>query len=189
MRALGVLGVVGLIALLLFVQHRYFPRVDVLIERDTIWERRDSVIYVEKPIPYEVIIPPDTIYIPSVDEELIALYKHLHTLYHTERKYSERMNIDTIGFIYSSFSVFKNEAIDYKLGYELNIPTIRETIIKYDTRPFYTVGIVGSRERLLPLIGVGKGSFSVEVGWNKDVYVGIRYKASFEPLGAFKSLR
>ena len=174
-RAIVLLAVVGCTFL---VTRTFFPKVEevIRVERDTVWEKRDSLIYVEKPVPYEVIIPPDTIYIPQTDEELIALYKNLHSLYHTERKYIEKMNIDTIGYIYAEYSVFKNEPKEFRLGYELNFPTVKETVTVVDSRPFYTLGIIGSKEHLVPLIGVGKGSFSVEVGWNKNVYIGIRYQ-------------
>lgn len=177
-RAIVLLAVVGCTFL---VTRTFFPKVEevIRVERDTVWEKRDSLIYVEKPVPYEVKIPPDTVYIPETDEELIALYKNLHSLYYTERKYIEKMDIDTIGFIYATYSVFRNESKDFSLGYELNFPTVTETVTVVDSRPFYTVGVFASKNTLVPFVGIGKNRFSVEIGYNKEVYVGIRYIKRF----------
>lgn len=178
---LRLIVVIAVVLCTYFITQTFFPKVvEVMkVERDTVWVKKDSVVYIVKPVPYEVIVPPDTIYIPQTDEELISLYKNLHSLYHTERKYIEKMNIDTIGFIYATYSVFKNEPKDFKLGYELNFPTITETVTVVDSRPFYTVGAFASKNTLVPFVGIGKNNFSVEIGYNKDVYVGIRYIKRF----------
>ena len=178
---LRLIVIIAVVLCTFFITRTIFPRVEevIRVERDTIWETKDSLIYVEKPVPYEVLIPPDTIYIPQTDEELIALYKNLHSLYHTERKYIEKMNIDTIGFIYATYSVFRNEPKDFFLGYELNFPTITETVTIVDSRPFYTIGAFASKNTLVPFVGIGKNNFSVEIGYNEEVYVGIRYMKRF----------
>lgn len=173
--AIVLLAVVGCTFL---VTRTFFPKVEevIRVERDTVWEKRDSLIYVEKPVPYEVKLPPDTVYIPQDNEELVEMYKKLHSLYHTERSYIEKMPIDTIGFVYANYSVFQNKPKDFSLGYEVDIPTVTETVTVVDSRPFYTIGAIASKDRLIPLVGVGKGSLSVEVGWSENVYVGIRYQ-------------
>ena len=180
MKWLKWLGVIGVFILLLFAQHRWFPRVEYKprIVRDTIWEKKDSLVYRDSLIPYEVIVPNDTIYIPADTLELIALYKALSREYNTETKYEEHLDVDSIGEIVASFSVVQNKPKDFTLGYNLNYPTIIETRTVLDSRPFLTVGLMFG-ENTVPLVGVGWKNVMVEVGWNNDVYLGVRYMRRF----------
>ena len=158
-----------------------FPRVEIeeRIERDTIWETKDSFIYIDRLIPVEIKLPPDTVFIPETDEELIALYKALHKFYHTERTYSEQINVDTIGYVYADFRVYRNEPLDFRLGYSLNYPTIVEKHYLREILPYYSLGVLVSRTNLVPLIGIGYDKYYIEVGYNREFYLGVKYVKHF----------
>ena len=171
----------GLIALLLFIQNRYFPRVEHISTIDTVWVDvlRDTVI--EKPVPYYVNVPVyDTVYTNDTtyltDSNCIALYKNLWVEHNTERWYRDTLWVD-YGYIHTNYKVVRNEPKDFFLGASLSYPEI--TITKYDTRPFLSGGFIVGRDRFMPVFGIGIQNIHLEVGYDGDMYVGGRYLRRF----------
>ena len=178
----GVLQAIGIILLLLttfMVGRTYFPRVEVeeTIRRDTVWEVRDSTVYVEVPVPYEVIVPVET-EVPVIEDcdSLRATFSALWVDHHTERAYTDTVPIDTVGYAHASFRVHQNRAYGLSLGYSIRYPTVTETVIKrtYELRG----GIIVGRGMVTPTIGYRRGKWGVKVGYNVvegDPYVGFDY--------------
>jgi len=171
--------VVGILLVLVFFQRKFFPKIETTTTIDTFYQRYDSIIYKDKPIPYEVQLPPDTIKIPADTAKLVQKYLALHKDYYTTRKYADTIKIDTIGDIKVYQEVNQNKLSNFTVDYSLVSPKIiKTTTTVIQDKGFYVGGIVG-KQNISPMLTYTTGKYNYFVSYNfirSEVNIGMGIK-------------
>ena len=103
-----------------------------IIVRDTIWQKKDSVIYtspkVVQTIPIKIISEK---YLPDPNyDKLVLQYQELVKLHLSKNIQKDSVKIDSIGFVKVTDTVQNNIVQNRKWEYNLKYPIIKETVIQ-----------------------------------------------------------
>lgn len=101
-----------------------------IIIRDTVWVHVKDTVYTKPKIVYtkpDTVI--DTTYLPNPDYgKLKEQYRDLLTKYFNTNVTKDTLKIDSIGHVYVTDWVWKNQIESRKYTYDIKFPVIKETI-------------------------------------------------------------
>ena len=132
----NILSIAILILAVIIVLQRSNSSPDIIekpiILRDTIWQKKDSVIYtspkVVQTIPIKIISEK---YLPDPNyDKLVLQYQELVKLHLSKNVQKDSVKIDSIGFVKVTDTVQNNIVQNRKWEYNLKYPIIKETIIE-----------------------------------------------------------
>ena len=103
-----------------------------IIVRDTVWQKKDSVIYtspkVVQTIPIKIISEK---YLPDPNyDKLVLQYQELVKLHLAKNIQKDSVQIDSIGFVKVTDTVQNNVVQNRKWEYNIKYPIIKEIIIQ-----------------------------------------------------------
>lgn len=132
----NILSIAILILAVIIVLQRSNSSPDIIekptIIRDTIWQKKDSVIYtspkVIQTIPVKIISEK---YLPDPNyDKLLLQYQELVKLHLAKNIQKDSVKIDSIGFVKVIDTVQNNIVQNRKWEYNIKYPIIKETIIE-----------------------------------------------------------
>ena len=132
----NILSIAILILAVIIVFQRSNSSPDIIekptIVRDTVWQKKDSVIYtspkVVQTIPIKVVSEK---YLPDPNyEKLVLQYQELVKLHLAKNIQKDSVQIDSIGFVKVTDTVQNNVVQNRKWEYNIKYPIIKETIIE-----------------------------------------------------------
>ena len=132
----NILSIAILILAVIIVLQRSNSSPDIvekpIILRDTIWQKKDSVIYsfpkVVQTIPIKIISEK---YLPDPNyDKLLLQYQELVKLHLSKNVQKDSVQIDSIGFVKVTDTVQNNIVQNRKWEYNIKYPIIKETIIQ-----------------------------------------------------------
>ena len=179
-RLLEIVGVVLVIVAVIFIQRKYFPTVEIQSTTDTVYTTHTDTVFKDKPIPYEIQLPPDTVVIPTDSVKLVERYLALHKELYTRKFYKDSVKVDSIGKIKVSCETFKNNLENLKISYNLRPATvINNTIISPSYSSIfvgvdYNKGIIpnisfNQKNRYIYKVGYNLNSSSIELGVSVNI--------------------
>ena len=136
----NILSIAILILAVIIVLQRSNSSPDIIekpiVIRDTIWQKKDSVIYtspkVVQTIPIKIISEK---YLPDPNyDKLLLQYQELVKLHLSKNVQKDSVKIDSIGFVKVTDTVQNNVVQNRKWEYNLKYPIIKETIIEPSKR-------------------------------------------------------
>ena len=130
------------------------------IVRDTIWQKKDSVIYtspkVIQTIPVKVVSEK---YLPDPNyEKLVLQYQELVKLHLAKNIQKDSVKIDSIGFVKVIDTVQNNIVQNRKWEYSLKYPIVKETILqpaKKTNQLYIGGGLQGNQYNIINSINGG----------------------------------
>lgn len=132
----NILSIAILILAVIIVLQRSNSSPDIIekpiVIRDTIWQKKDSVIYtspkVVQTIPIKIISEK---YLPDPNyDKLVLQYQELVKLHLAKNIQKDSVKIDSIGFVKVIDTVQNNIVQNRKWEYNIKYPIIKETIIE-----------------------------------------------------------
>ena len=132
----NILSIAILILAVIIVLQRSNSSPDIIekpiVIRDTIWQKKDSVIYtspkVVQTIPIKIISEK---YLPDPNyDKLVLKYQELVKLHLSKNVQKDSVKIDSIGFVKVTDTVQNNIVQNRKWEYNIKYPIIKETIIE-----------------------------------------------------------
>ena len=132
----NILSIAILILAVIIVLQRSNSSPDIIekpiIIRDTIWQKKDSVIYtspkIVQTIPVKIISEK---YLPDPNyDKLVLQYQELVKLHLAKNIQKDSVKIDSIGFVKVIDTVQNNIVQNRKWEYNIKYPIIKETIIE-----------------------------------------------------------
>ena len=132
----NILSIAILILAVIIVLQRSNSSPDIIekpiVIRDTIWQKKDSVIYtspkVVQTIPIKIISEK---YLPDPNyDKLLLQYQELVKLHLSKNVQKDSVKIDSIGFVKVIDTVQNNIVQNRKWEYNIKYPIIKETIIQ-----------------------------------------------------------
>ena len=132
----NILSIAILILAVIIILQRINSSPDIvekpIIVRDTIWQKKDSVIYtspkVVQTIPLKIISEK---YLPDPNyDKLVLQYQELVKLHLAKNIQKDSVQIDSIGFVKVTDTVQNNIVQNRKWEYNIKYPIIKETIIE-----------------------------------------------------------
>ena len=132
----NILSIAILILAVIIVLQRSNSSPDIIekpiVIRDTIWQKKDSVIYtspkVVQTIPIKIISEK---YLPDPNyDKLVLQYQELVKLHLSKNVQKDSVKIDSIGFVKVIDTVQNNIVQNRKWEYNIKYPIIKETIIE-----------------------------------------------------------
>ena len=132
----NILSIAILILAVIIVLQRSNSSPDIIekpiVVRDTIWQKKDSVIYtspkVVQTIPIKIISEK---YLPDPNyDKLVLQYQELVKLHLAKNIQKDSVQIDSIGFVKVTDTVQNNIVQNRKWEYNIKYPIIKETIIE-----------------------------------------------------------
>ena len=132
----NILSIAILILAVIIVLQRSNSSPDIIekpiVVRDTIWQKKDSVIYtspkVIQTIPIKIISEK---YLPDPNyDKLVLQYQELVKLHLAKNIQKDSVQIDSIGFVKVTDTVQNNIVQNRKWEYNIKYPIIKETIIE-----------------------------------------------------------
>ena len=132
----NILSIAILILAVIIVLQRSNSSPDIIekpiILRDTIWQKKDSVIYtspkVVQTIPIKIISEK---YLPDPNyDKLVLQYQELVKLHLSKNVQKDSVKIDSIGFVKVTDTVQNNIVQNRKWEYNIKYPIIKETVIQ-----------------------------------------------------------
>jgi hypothetical protein len=97
---------------------------------DTVWSQHTQTI-TSKPIIIKSEPTVDTMYLPDPNYNVLKVqYEDLAKKFLVKNSYSDKILVDSIGYVQVDEIVTKNEILDRKLTYKLDYPVITKTITK-----------------------------------------------------------
>ena len=132
----NILSIAILILAVIIVLQRSNSSPDIIekpiILRDTIWQKKDSVIYtspkVVQTIPIKIISEK---YLPDPNyDKLVLQYQELVKLHLAKNIQKDSVKIDSIGFVKVTDTVQNNIVQNRKWEYNIKYPIIKETVIQ-----------------------------------------------------------
>ena len=132
----NILSIAILILAVIIVLQRSNSSPDIIekpiILRDTIWQKKDSVIYtspkVVQTIPIKIISEK---YLPDPNyDKLLLQYQELVKLHLSKNVQKDSVKIDSIGFVKVIDTVQNNIVQNRKWEYNIKYPIIKETVIQ-----------------------------------------------------------
>ena len=132
----NILSIAILILAVIIVLQRSNSSPDIIekpiILRDTIWQKKDSVIYtspkVIQTIPIKIISEK---YLPDPNyDKLVLQYQELVKLHLAKNIQKDSVKIDSIGFVKVTDTVQNNIVQNRKWEYNIKYPIIKETVIQ-----------------------------------------------------------
>jgi len=136
----NILSIAILILAVIIVLQRSNSSPDIIekpiILRDTIWQKKDSVIYtspkVVQTIPIKIISEK---YLPDPNyDKLVLQYQELVKLHLSKNIQKDSVKIDSIGFVKVTDTVQNNIVQNRKWEYNIKYPIIKETVIQPSKR-------------------------------------------------------
>jgi len=131
-RVFNIIGIGIIIIVVIFLQHRYFPRIEnqTVVIHDTVRDTTEIVKYYPKPIPYYIDTgKTDTLILPADSAEITRKYIELHSLYYSKTYYNDTLLNDTSALIVIKEFTFKNEINNRQLNFINRRPTAINTTI------------------------------------------------------------
>ena len=131
----NILSIAILILAVIIVLQRSNSSPDIIekpiIVRDTVWQKKDSVIYtspkVVQTIPIKVVSEK---YLPDPNyDKLVLQYQELVKLHLAKNIQKDSVQIDSIGFVKVTDTVQNNIVQNRKWEYNIKYPAVKETII------------------------------------------------------------
>ena len=132
----NILSIAILILAVIIVLQRNNSSPDIvekpIIVRDTVWKKKDSVIYtspkVVQTIPIKIISEK---YLPDPNYDKIVLqYQELVRLHLSKNVQKDSVQIDSIGFVKVTDTIQNNVVQNRKWEYNIKYPIIKETVIQ-----------------------------------------------------------
>lgn len=132
----NILSIAILILAVIIVLQRSNSSPDIIekpiVIRDTIWQKKDSVIYtspkVVQTIPIKIISEK---YLPDPNyDKLVLQYQELVKLHLSKNIQKDSVKIDSIGFVKVTDTVQNNIVQNRKWEYNIKYPIIKETVIQ-----------------------------------------------------------
>ena len=132
----NILSIAILILAVIIVLQRSNSSPDIIekpiVIRDTIWQKKDSVIYtspkVVQTIPIKIISEK---YLPDPNyDKLVLQYQELVKLHLAKNIQKDSVKIDSIGFVKVIDTVQNNIVQNRKWEYNIKYPIIKETVIQ-----------------------------------------------------------
>ena len=132
----NILSIAILILAVIIILQRINSSPDIVekptIVRDTIWQKKDSVIYtspkVVQTIPVKIVSEK---YLPDPNyDKLVLQYQELVKLHLAKNIQKDSVQIDSIGFVKVTDTVQNNIVQNRKWEYNIKYPIIKETIIE-----------------------------------------------------------
>ena len=132
----NILSIAILILAVIIVLQRSNSSPDIIekpiVIRDTIWQKKDSVIYtspkIVQTIPVKIISEK---YLPDPNyDKLVLQYQELVKLHLAKNIQKDSVQIDSIGFVKVTDTVQNNVVQNRKWEYNIKYPIIKETVIQ-----------------------------------------------------------
>lgn len=128
------------------------PEPQITTVHDTIPGDPDTVIFnIPKPVPYKVIVPGETIYLPADTAAILADYNKIAPDYFSNKSFSQVLKDDSSAFVGIDYRLFKNDVFDMKLSFQNRRPiAINTTNVIYPPdrklKLFTGFGFYGNKE-------------------------------------------
>jgi hypothetical protein len=174
-----IVGILVFFVTVIWKDYYYKPSVEVveIVRVDTVYIT-DTIIKT-KLVPKYVTLPNDTIYIPANIDSLVALYTSLYTEFNTRRTYFEDFDLDTLGVIMVSASVFRNSLDSLEVRPLLTLPLTTITREIYKTKNTLYGGFNVGKNNFSPSLLYTTPKYNVSLQYNiieKQIGIGIGYK-------------
>jgi hypothetical protein len=140
---------------------------------------KDTTITITKVVPKYITVPGDTVYIPANIDSLVALYTSLYTEFNTRKTYFEDFDLDTLGVIMVSASVFRNSLDSLEVRPLLTMPLTTITREIYKTKNTLYGGFNVGKNNFSPSLLYTTPKYNVSLQYNiieKQIGIGIGYK-------------
>lgn len=152
--------VVIVLVLLLFFKQTPSTTPEIKIVRDTIWEHKDSTIYIKPQITSTIPVKyteRSIEYIPDTNyAALVKQYNKLVDLHISSNLYADSLKIDSIGYVHVKDTVSHNLIKGRSYTYSLQYPIINNYIpASPKNQIYYGGGISGNQYELVNSIYVG----------------------------------
>lgn len=169
--------VIGVILLVIFLQHKYFPTVTTITTTDTIWKDTGSVSYIPKPYPvYIDTSRTDTIIIPADSLAIVQAYIKLHQEFYSTYFYKDTVLNDSSMFIEIGTKISQNKPLNYSVTYFDKTPTVINNITNiYAKNEFFIGAEVGLNNFSPGLVFSSKKGYLIEGNYdvlNSQIKVG-----------------
>lgn len=133
------------------------------IERDTIWKRYDSAIFIPTPIPVSIWREPHS---EPADIDTVAIISD----YYSKKVYSEKIEVDSLLRIHITDTLSRNGLLGRQINYSFNIPTV--TIRQ--KKPNLTISVIGDSRYYA----------GTQIGWKRVLFnAGYDFKDRFPVIG------
>ena len=132
----NILSIAILILAVIIVLQRSNSSPDIIekpvVIRDTIWQKKDSVIYTSPKVVQTITIKVvNEKYLPDPNyDKLILQYQEIVKLHLAKNIQRDSVQIDSIGFVKVTDTVQNNVVQNRKWEYNIKYPIIKETIIQ-----------------------------------------------------------
>ena len=125
--------IMGVLLLVIFLQRcetgEPIKPVPPTVEIDTMWIKRDSLIYSKPKVITVIKGVPEIQYVPDTSySKLVIQYKSLVDLCTAKNVYSDTLKIDSIGYINVLDTISKNRIQGRRFKYDLKYPVVTKTI-------------------------------------------------------------
>jgi len=118
---------------------------------DTLWMTHSETI-ISKPIIIKSEPTVDTMYLPDPNYDILkGQYEILAKKFLTKHSYSDKILVDSIGYVQVDETVTKNEILNRKLTYKLDYPIITKTVNTYvnKTQVYGGLHLQGNKNSLI----------------------------------------
>lgn len=133
------------------------------IERDTVWKRYDSAIFIPLPVPVSIWREP----VPEpADIDTAAVLSD----YYSKKVYSEQIDVDSVLKIQITDTLSRNGLLGRQINYSLHVPTV--TIRQ--KKPNLTVSVIGDSRYYA----------GTQIGWKRVLFsAGYDFKNRYPVIG------
>lgn len=174
-----ILLIIIIIAIVFWKKYNGEPEIIVkeTIKVDTIFIT--DTLLKTKIVPKYVTLPNDTIYIPTNIDSLVALYSSLYTEFNTRKTYFEDFDLDSLGVIMISGSVFRNSLDSLEIRPLLTLPLTTITREIYRTKNTLYGGLTAGKNNFSPTLVYTTPKYNVSLQYNileKQLGLGVSYK-------------
>jgi len=154
------LGIVGM-----WIYDLLNPHTETITRTEIKYKTIKETKYINEPKLISVVLPEDTVVIPTDTSALISLYKELHKSYFTRKFYKDTLILDSIGFCLLEQQIIKNSIDSMKYSYSLNIPEKTVYTVVNKKNSLYIGGLVG-KDIFAPTLEYNYKNYGFGVGYN-----------------------
>lgn len=158
---------VGMVPGMIITHRRGYERgiasVERKIERDTVWKRYDSAIFIPVPVPVSIWREPVS---EPADIDTAAVISD----YLSKKVYSEQIDVDSVLSIQITDTLSRNGLLGRQIHYSFNVPTV--TIRQ--KKPYLTVSVIGDSRYYA----------GTQIGWKRVLFsAGYDFKDRYPVIG------
>lgn len=169
---INIITIVLIILAVIFVQHKFFPRIETetITVTDTFWKDTTIVEYIPDsiPVPYKVIVyETDTVKMPADSLAIVKSYLELHKDFYSTYFYKDTVQNDSLALAIIDAEISQNKPQKYTLSYFDRIPSIINNTTTIHTQNEFFIGLeLGNQELSLNGLYKTKKGYIFGIGYD-----------------------